>query len=75
MNKKVDEKEIGGQIGFNAKTGELQHLMDAGIVDPAMVTKSSVRNALSVASTLLTTRVVIVLNPKPVEPQPMMPMR
>ena len=62
--------------GFNAKNGEFVDMFEAGIVDPAGVTLSSVRNALSVASTLLTSRVVITLPPQekePQQPQLMMP--
>lgn len=62
--------------GFNAKTGETVDMFEAGIVDPASVTLSSIRNALSVASTLLTSRVVITLPPQEKEsqqPQLMMP--
>ena len=73
----LDEKQergIGGTQGFNASTKHVEDLMEAGIVDPASVVKSSVHNALSVASTLLTTRVIVTLNPKAPEPQPMMPM-
>ncbi len=60
--------------GFNAKTGLVEDMFEAGIVDPAGVTLSSVRNALSVASTLLTSRVVITLPPIEKEPQPQLMM-
>lgn len=49
------------EYGFNAKTGELVDMFEAGIVDPAIVVKNSLRNALSVASTVLTTSIVVTL--------------
>lgn len=53
-------------IGFNAKTGKSVDMWEAGIVDPAKVVKNSIRNAISVAGTVLTTRIVVVANPKAV---------
>jgi chaperonin GroEL len=50
--------------GINTKTGELVDMFEAGIIDPANVTLNSVRNALSVASAILTTNVIIQL-PRP----------
>lgn len=47
-------------LGFNAKTGMLTDMFSEGIVDPAKVTKNSVRNAVSIASTILTAEVVII---------------
>jgi chaperonin GroEL len=47
-------KEAKGANGFNAKTGEYEDLLKAGVVDPAKVVKSALQNASSVASLLLT---------------------
>jgi len=52
------------KTGFNAKTGEWVDMWEAGIIDPAKVVKNSVKNALSVASTVLTASVVVNL-PRP----------
>ena len=41
--------------GWDFKKGELVDLFDAGIIDPAKVTKTALKNAVSVASTLVTT--------------------
>jgi len=49
----------GGGFGFNAGTGEYIDLVKAGIIDAAMVVKSSLTNAASVAGLMLTTDVVI----------------
>lgn len=45
--------------GFNARTGICENLVDNGIVDPAKVTRVALRNAVSVASTILTAEVSI----------------
>lgn len=50
---------FGGSIGFNAKTGEVSDMWKSGIVDAAKVTKNAVRNAIGVASTILTGSVAI----------------
>ena len=50
---KVKEAEIGK--GFDALHGEYVDMVEAGIIDPAKVTRSALQNATSVASTLLTT--------------------
>lgn len=42
-------------IGFNAKTGKMDDLLEAGIVDPVHITKEAVSNAVSVAKILITT--------------------
>ena len=50
---KVRESEVG--TGFDAYKEEYVNMIDAGILDPAKVTRSALQNATSVASTLLTT--------------------
>lgn len=50
-------------FGYNAETGEYIDMMEAGIVDPAKVTRSSLQNAASVASMLLTTEAAVVHKP------------
>ena len=45
--------------GFNALTGEIVNMMEAGIVDPTKVTRSALENAASVSAMFLTTRVVV----------------
>jgi chaperonin GroEL len=49
--------------GYNAETDEYVDMMAAGIVDPAKVTRTSLQNAASIASMLLTTEVAIVHKP------------
>ena len=54
---KVKESEVG--FGFDALHEEYVNMVDAGILDPAKVTRSALQNATSVASTLLTTESVV----------------
>ncbi|SEP71375.1 chaperonin GroEL [Lachnospiraceae bacterium RM5] len=54
---KVRESEVG--MGFDALKGEYVNMVEAGILDPAKVTRSALQNATSVASTLLTTESVV----------------
>ena len=54
---KVREQEPG--IGFDAYNEEYVDMVEAGILDPAKVTRSALQNATSVASTLLTTESVV----------------
>ncbi|MXY76795.1 MAG: chaperonin GroEL [Acidimicrobiia bacterium] len=56
----VDRVRRGeGSFGFNALTGEYQDLLEAGIPDPAKVTRSTVQNAASIAGLLLTTEALV----------------
>jgi len=55
-------------IGFNAAKGEWVNMMDAGIIDPAKVTRCALQNAASVAGMLLTTECAITDIPEPPAP-------
>jgi chaperonin GroEL len=57
------KKESVG-IGYNAATGEWVNMIDAGIVDPAKVTRTALQNAASVAAMFLTTEAVIADKPE-----------
>ena len=48
-----------GAFGYNALTGEYEDLVQAGVVDPAMVTRSALQNAASIGSLIVTTEVVV----------------
>ena len=52
-------KELNDSMGFNALTEEYVEMVEAGILDPAKVTRSALQNATSVASTFLTTEAVV----------------
>ncbi len=54
---KIRESEIG--IGYDALNDKYVDMVEAGILDPAKVTRSALQNAVSVAATLLTTESVV----------------
>lgn len=65
---KVKESEVG--CGFDAYKEEYVNMIEAGILDPAKVTRSALQNACSVASTLLTTESVVATIKEDVPPMP-----
>lgn len=52
-------RELEGNFGLNAATGEYIDLVEAGIIDAAKVTRSALQNAASIAALFLTTEAVI----------------
>ena len=60
---RVKEKEFN--VGFNAATNEFVDMFEAGIVDPAKVTRSALQNAASIAGMVLTTECIVVDKPEP----------
>lgn len=65
---RLKREEIG--VGFNAATGEWVNMMEAGVVDPAKVTRSALQNAASVAALFLTTEAVVADIPEPASAMP-----
>ena len=65
---KVRESEVG--TGFDALNEKYVNMIEAGILDPAKVTRSALQNATSVASTLLTTESVVATIKEPVPAAP-----
>tara|TARA_R110000796_G_scaffold19687_3_gene59102 strand:- start:10928 stop:12436 length:1509 start_codon:yes stop_codon:yes gene_type:complete len=53
--------EIQNDIGFNAQTGKKENLLEAGVIDPTTVTKSSLSAAFSIALMFLTTEVAVLI--------------
>ncbi|GHS92909.1 60 kDa chaperonin [Planctomycetales bacterium] len=66
-------KAAKGSGGYNALTDEYVDMVKGGVIDPAKVEISALRNAASVASLLLTTDCVVVEAPKDDEPAAPMP--
>lgn len=66
---KVKEQEKG--VGFDALKGEFVNMINAGIVDPAKVTRSALQNAASAAAMLLTTECLVAEIPEENPPMPM----
>jgi chaperonin GroEL len=54
-----DVRNAGKGQGLNADTGEIVDLVEAGIIDPAMVTRSALQNAASIAKNILTTEAIV----------------
>jgi chaperonin GroEL len=50
--------------GYNAATGEIVDLVGAGVIDPAMVTRSALQNAASIAKNILTTEAIVAEAPE-----------
>jgi len=59
--------------GLDAYSGEYVNMIEAGIIDPAKVTRSALQNASSIAALLLTTEVVIADKPEKDKGMPAMP--
>jgi chaperonin GroEL len=51
--------EKNENLGFNAVTEEFEDMVEAGIIDPAKVTRTALQNAASIAGLMLTTEVMI----------------
>ncbi|MFZ5590918.1 MAG: chaperonin GroEL [Bacillota bacterium] len=51
-------------VGFNALSGEYVNMIEAGIVDPAKVTRSALQNAASIAAMILTTETLVAEKPE-----------
>ncbi|HVD34909.1 MAG TPA: chaperonin GroEL [Rubrobacter sp.] len=60
----------GGNVGFNALTGQYEDLVQAGVTDPTMVSRSALQNAASIGSLIVTTNVIVA---EPEEEAPAMP--
>lgn len=64
---KVREMEEG--FGFNAATEKYVNMVEAGIIDPAKVTRSAIQNAASVSALILTTEVLVATKKEAKEPE------
>jgi chaperonin GroEL len=54
-----DVRKAKAGHGLNAATGEIVDLVAAGVIDPAMVTRSALQNAASIAKNILTTEAIV----------------
>jgi chaperonin GroEL len=52
-------RKADGPNGLNAATGEYVDLISEGVIDPAMVTRSALQNAASIAKNILTTEAIV----------------
>jgi chaperonin GroEL len=60
-----DVRKAKKNEGLNAATGEIVDLVKAGVIDPAMVTRSALQNAASIAKNILTTEAIVAEAPEP----------
>ncbi|GER39458.1 60 kDa chaperonin [Striga asiatica] len=71
-------KSSAWEFGYNAMNDSYGNLVEAGVIDPAKVTRCALQNAASVAGMVLTTQAIVVEKPKPkktVAPGPKVPTR
>ncbi len=57
-------KDGEGDYGYNARTGNFEHLLATGVIDPAKVARVALENAASIAGMFLTTECVIAEKPE-----------
>lgn len=69
--REIIKKDLGW--GYNSSNGEYGDMFEMGIIDPLKVVKTALNNAVSVASTILTTEAVITDIPEEKEKTPPMP--
>jgi len=60
-------------VGYDAAQATFRNMIEAGIVDPAKVTRSALQNAASIAGMVLTTECIVVDKPEPKEKTPSTP--
>jgi chaperonin GroEL len=70
----VDKVKAGnGDFGYNARMDEYQNLFEAGVIDPAKVSRVALENAASIAGMFLTTECVLVEEKEEAPAAPAMP--
>ena len=57
----VYKNETSQGYGYNLKTAQYGNLIDMGVIDPLKVTRSALENAVSVATTILSTNAIITM--------------
>ncbi len=57
-----DVRNAKGNVGYNAKKGVMEDLLEAGVIDPTKVARTALENASSIAGLFLTTECVIMNN-------------
>jgi len=59
MVRRLQREKNNPNIGYNVLTGEYVDMVEAGIIDPAKVTRTALENAASVAAMILTTEALV----------------
>ncbi len=57
--RRAQEEKNDNKIGYDVISGNFVNMIDAGIIDPAKVTRGALENAASIASMILTTEALI----------------
>jgi len=57
--RRLQKEKDNPRIGFNVLSGEFVDMVEAGIIDPAKVTKGAIENAASIAAMILSTEALI----------------
>ncbi len=68
--RRVQKDKDNNKIGYDVLTGEFIDMVEAGIIDPAKVTKGALSNAASIAAMVLSTEALITDIPEPEPPAP-----
>ncbi len=63
-----------GNVGLNAKTGEYEDLLAAGVIDPVKVTRLALAHGASIGTMLITTEAVVAEEPEKEKPEAAAPM-
>ncbi|HSG18892.1 MAG TPA: chaperonin GroEL [Anaerolineae bacterium] len=63
--RKAQQEREDDQVGFNVLTGEYVNMVQAGIIDPAKVTRGALESAASIAGMILSTEALVSDKPKP----------
>lgn len=71
--RRAQREQKNHRIGYNVMTNEYVDMIEAGIPDPAKVTRGAVENACSIAAMILTTEALITDVPEPDKAAPAMP--
>ncbi len=70
--RRAQKSKKNPRIGYNVMTGEYVDMIEAGVPDPAKVTRGAVENAASIAAMILTTEALVTDKPEPKKAAPMM---
>jgi chaperonin GroEL len=71
--RRVQKEKKNEHIGYDVMTGKYLDMVEAGIIDPAKVTKGALSNAASVAAMMLSTEALVTDIPEKEPPAPMPP--
>jgi chaperonin GroEL len=61
INMRIENNDLPLGFGYNVKTGEYGDLVKMGVIDPLKVTRCALQNAVSVATTILSTNAIITM--------------